>query len=111
MEATVHLLDLADAVGGVQPSDNALTATRDLLIAVPDATTAVEVLAAVNYPRLPCRRSANGSSPVSAAGRDDVEGVERGRQHAVRFVDLGESVVVRFENRRRELVRANAAFP
>jgi hypothetical protein len=27
MEATVHLLDLADAVGGVQPSDQALTAT------------------------------------------------------------------------------------
>ena len=35
MEATVHLLDLADAVGGVQPSENALAATRDLLIAVP----------------------------------------------------------------------------
>ena len=45
MEATVHLLDLADAVGGVEPSDEALTATRDLLIAVPDATAAVEVLA------------------------------------------------------------------
>jgi hypothetical protein len=35
MEATVHLLDLADAVGGVQPSEIALAATRDLLIAVP----------------------------------------------------------------------------
>ncbi|MGV0792446.1 maleylpyruvate isomerase N-terminal domain-containing protein [Mycolicibacterium sp. XJ1819] len=45
MEATVHLLDLADAVGGVTPSDAALTATRDLLIGVPDATAAVEVLA------------------------------------------------------------------
>ena len=45
MEATVHLLDLADAVGGVEPSAEALTATRDLLIAVPDATTMVEVLA------------------------------------------------------------------
>jgi uncharacterized protein (TIGR03083 family) len=45
MEATVHLLDLADAVGGVEPSHEALTATRDLLIAVPDATAAVEVLA------------------------------------------------------------------
>jgi len=45
MEATVHLLDLADAVGGVQPSEPALAATRDLLIAVPDPTAAVEVLA------------------------------------------------------------------
>jgi uncharacterized protein (TIGR03083 family) len=45
MEATVHLLDLADAVGGVEPSHEAVTATRDLLIAVPDATAAVEVLA------------------------------------------------------------------
>jgi uncharacterized protein (TIGR03083 family) len=45
MEATVHLLDLADAVGGVDPSHEALTATRDLLIAVPDAKAAVEVLA------------------------------------------------------------------
>ncbi|HEX2283724.1 MAG TPA: maleylpyruvate isomerase N-terminal domain-containing protein [Mycobacterium sp.] len=45
MEATVHMLDLADAVGGVEPSVTALTATRDLLIAVPDATAAVEVLA------------------------------------------------------------------
>ncbi|HET6732252.1 maleylpyruvate isomerase N-terminal domain-containing protein [Mycobacterium sp.] len=45
MEATVHLLDLADAVGGVEPSAEALSATRDLLIAVPDATTAIEVLA------------------------------------------------------------------
>jgi uncharacterized protein (TIGR03083 family) len=45
MEATVHLLDLADAVGGIEPSPEALVATRDLLIAVPDATAAVEVLA------------------------------------------------------------------
>jgi uncharacterized protein (TIGR03083 family) len=45
MEATVHLLDLADAVGGVQPSDPAIAATRDLLIAVPDPIAAVEVLA------------------------------------------------------------------
>ncbi|MFV9636394.1 maleylpyruvate isomerase N-terminal domain-containing protein [Mycobacterium neumannii] len=45
MEATVHLLDLADAVGGVDPSAEALCATRDLLICVPDATSAVEVLA------------------------------------------------------------------
>jgi hypothetical protein len=45
MEATVHLLDPADAVGGVEPSAEALTATRDLLIAVPDPTAAVEVLA------------------------------------------------------------------
>jgi hypothetical protein len=44
MEAAVHLLDLADAVGGVQPSEEALTATRDLLIAVPDPTAAIEVL-------------------------------------------------------------------
>jgi hypothetical protein len=45
MEATVHLLDLADAVGGVQPSDEALAATRDLLIAIPDPAAAIEVLA------------------------------------------------------------------
>ena len=45
MEATVHLLDLADAVGAVEPSPQALAATRDLLIAVPDPTAAVEVLA------------------------------------------------------------------
>jgi uncharacterized protein (TIGR03083 family) len=45
MEATVHLLDLADAVGGVQPSEKALAATRDLLIAIPDPTAAIEVLA------------------------------------------------------------------
>jgi hypothetical protein len=44
MEATMHLLDMADAVGGVQPSEKALTATRDLLIAVPDPTAAIEVL-------------------------------------------------------------------
>lgn len=49
-EATVHLLDLADAVGGVQPSAEALAATRDLLIAVPDPTTAVEVLAGRRSP-------------------------------------------------------------
>jgi len=45
MEATVHLLDLADAVGGVQPSKLALEATRDLLIAVPEPIAAIEVLA------------------------------------------------------------------
>ena len=45
MEATVHLLDLADAVGGVEPSEQALAATRDLLIAVPDPVAAIEVLA------------------------------------------------------------------
>jgi hypothetical protein len=45
MEATVHLLDLTDAVGGVEPSPEALVATRDLLIAVPDPTAAVEALA------------------------------------------------------------------
>jgi Mycothiol maleylpyruvate isomerase N-terminal domain len=45
MEATVHLLDLADAVGGVQPSEQALVATRDLLIAIPDPIAAIEVLA------------------------------------------------------------------
>jgi hypothetical protein len=46
MEATVHLLDLADAaVGGVEPSAEALAATRDLLVAVPDPRAVVEVLA------------------------------------------------------------------
>ena len=45
MEATVHLLDLADAVGGVRPSEQALAATRDLLIAIPDPIAAIEVLA------------------------------------------------------------------
>ncbi|MCV7114070.1 maleylpyruvate isomerase N-terminal domain-containing protein [Mycolicibacterium setense] len=45
LEATVHLLDLADAVGGVTPSAAALAATRDLLIAVPDPVAAVEALA------------------------------------------------------------------
>jgi hypothetical protein len=35
---------MADTVGGVQPSEKALTATRDLLIAVPDPTAAIEVL-------------------------------------------------------------------
>jgi uncharacterized protein (TIGR03083 family) len=44
MEATVHLLDLAAAVGGIEPSPQALAAARDLLISVPDATAAVEVL-------------------------------------------------------------------
>ncbi len=37
MEATVHLLDLADAIGGVQASEQALAATRDLRIAIPRA--------------------------------------------------------------------------
>jgi hypothetical protein len=45
MEATVHLLDLADAVGGARPSDGALAAERDLLIAIPDPIVAIEVLA------------------------------------------------------------------
>jgi hypothetical protein len=45
MEATVHLLDLADTVGGVEPSPEALAATRELLVAVPDPTATVEVLA------------------------------------------------------------------
>jgi uncharacterized protein (TIGR03083 family) len=45
VEATVHLLDLVDAVGGVGPSTAAIEAARDLLIAVPDPTVAVEVLA------------------------------------------------------------------
>jgi hypothetical protein len=45
METTVHMLDLAAAVGGIEPSAQALNATRDLLIAVPDATAAIEVLA------------------------------------------------------------------
>lgn len=51
LEATVHLLDLADAVGGVTPSTEALAATRDLLIAVPDPTAAVEVLAGRREPQ------------------------------------------------------------
>ena len=51
LEATVHLLDLADAVGGVTPSAAALAATRDLLIAVPDPATAVEVLAGRTPPQ------------------------------------------------------------
>jgi hypothetical protein len=50
MEATVHLLDLADAVGGVQPSEKALAATRDLLIAIPDPAAAIEVLAGRSDP-------------------------------------------------------------
>jgi hypothetical protein len=45
MEATVHLLDLATAVGGARPSDSALAAARDLLIAIPDPIAAIEVLA------------------------------------------------------------------
>jgi hypothetical protein len=43
MEATVHLLDLADAVGEAQPSERALAATRDLLVALPDPIGAIEV--------------------------------------------------------------------
>ncbi|WP_233272077.1 hypothetical protein [Mycolicibacterium smegmatis] len=50
MEATVHLLDLAAAVGGVEPSGAALTATRDLLVAVPDPVAIVEVLAGRREP-------------------------------------------------------------
>lgn len=51
LEATVHLLDLADAVGGVAPSDRALAATRDLLIAIPDPTAVVEALAGRTPPQ------------------------------------------------------------
>jgi hypothetical protein len=51
LEATVHLLDLADAVGGVAPSDRALAAARDLLVAVPDPTAVVEVLAGRTPPQ------------------------------------------------------------
>lgn len=43
--------ELADAVGGVAPSDRALAASRDLLIAVPDPAAAVEALAG----RIPAR--------------------------------------------------------
>lgn len=50
LEATVHLLDFADAVGGVEPSPAALAATRDLLVAVPDPIAAVEVLAGRRTP-------------------------------------------------------------
>ena len=45
MEATVHLLDLIDAVGGVEPSVDAVSMSRDLLIRVPNPVAAVEVLA------------------------------------------------------------------
>lgn len=45
VESTVHLLDLVDAVGGVGPSTGAVEATRDVLIAIPDPTAAVEILA------------------------------------------------------------------
>jgi hypothetical protein len=40
----------AAAVGGIEPSPEALTATRDLLIAIPDPTAAVEVLAGRRAP-------------------------------------------------------------
>jgi hypothetical protein len=53
MEATVHLLDLAHAVGGVRPSEQALAATLDLLIAVPDPIAAIEVLAGRADPSAP----------------------------------------------------------
>ena len=45
MEATVHLLDLAGAVGGIEPSDQALAATPDSLIVIPEPIAAIEVLA------------------------------------------------------------------
>ncbi len=45
VEATVHRLDLADAGGGVIPSETALAATRALLNAVPDPIAAIEALA------------------------------------------------------------------
>lgn len=51
VEATVHLLDLVDAIGGIGPSTGAVEATRDVLIAVPDPTAAVEILAGRVTPR------------------------------------------------------------
>ena len=64
-EATVHLLDLADAVGGVQPSGQALAATRDLLIAIPDPIAAIDVLAGRADPATAgCRRSGDGHHTV-----------------------------------------------
>ena len=60
MEATVHLLDLADAVGGVQASKTALAATRDLLVAVPDPSAAIESSPGGPIQRALCRRSGDG---------------------------------------------------
>jgi hypothetical protein len=59
MEATLHLLDLDDAVGSVLPSQQALAATRDLLIAVPDPIAAIEG---------PCRPGRS----IDGAARDPV---------------------------------------
>lgn len=42
MEATVHLLDLVDAVGGEPPAADALARTRDILAAVPDPAAFIE---------------------------------------------------------------------
>jgi hypothetical protein len=56
LEATVHLLDLVDAIGGVGPSDGAIEAARDLLVAIPRPTLALEVLAG--------RASPNRALPV-----------------------------------------------
>ena len=45
MEANEHLHDLPHAVGGARPTDSALAATRDKLLANPDPIAAIEVLA------------------------------------------------------------------
>ncbi|MBF9067005.1 maleylpyruvate isomerase N-terminal domain-containing protein [Streptacidiphilus fuscans] len=45
MEATVHLLDLIDAVGGPPPPAAALRATRDMLADVVDPTAFIEAAA------------------------------------------------------------------
>jgi hypothetical protein len=45
MKATVHLRDLADAVGGVRRSAESSANAVELLVAVPDPTATVEMLA------------------------------------------------------------------
>ncbi|NKW70147.1 hypothetical protein GS943_17265 [Rhodococcus hoagii] len=42
MEATVHWLDVIDAVGGDEPEPMALERARDVLAAVPDPLAFVE---------------------------------------------------------------------
>ncbi|MGO4203967.1 maleylpyruvate isomerase N-terminal domain-containing protein [Rhodococcus sp. TAF43] len=42
LEATVHLLDVVDAVGGPAPETEALERTRDVLAAVPDPRAFIE---------------------------------------------------------------------
>ncbi|QBJ97897.1 hypothetical protein ERC79_19565 [Rhodococcus sp. ABRD24] len=42
LEATVHLLDVVDAVGGSAPESEALERTRDVLAAVPDPRAFIE---------------------------------------------------------------------